>query len=283
MLKKVLLSLTVITLILLSPVYAVSGGKSIMIIPFDPDMYFSDSDQELARYNQVSIPEVRAMFRYGLNTNLNAHILAAYETRPLLSDTIEDALDDLNAIYRSLRYRKEKPMGSMFAQQEKEEDIALVQEERRGGLGRILNRNNGDRDAQRANRYEERERENRRYMNVVVNNTEMFRYLSGKYGTDLFLFVNQFELATNYEKCLDRATNNFERTVKVHYSLFDRNGEQIAGDVVKVNFGSNTNDIMKIMRTQFPPISQKLFSSLPPEGRIEPTGTPGEMRYKKFD
>lgn len=255
-----------------------------MIIPFNQDMYFSDADHELARHNKISIPEVRAMFRHGLNTNINAHILAAYETRSLLNDTIEGALEDLNAVYRSLRYRMEAPVGkfTIGKTEDSNESAELEQKEKPGrGLRNLLSSNRDEEKGQQTDKYDVPDPD-RRFMNVVIPNPEMFSYLSDKYQTNYFLFINQFELATNYDRCLDRATNNFERTVKVHFSLFDKRGDQIAGDFVEVKFGSNSNDIMEIMKNKFPHISQHLTAQLPVnERRLLPTGNHGEVKYQE--
>jgi len=91
---------------------------SVMIIPFNPNMYFSDSDDALAKHNDKSIKEVRTMFRYGLNINLNAKILSQYDTRPLLTDTAKGAVEDLYNIYRSISYFQSKNMPNIHLKDE---------------------------------------------------------------------------------------------------------------------------------------------------------------------
>src|ERR1051325_4535883 len=88
-----------------------STARSVMIIPFDPNMYFSDADEQLKKYNQKSVKEIRTLFRYGLNINVNAKIMSLYyPTRPLLTDTAKGAVDDLYQIYKGISYFKDKSM-----------------------------------------------------------------------------------------------------------------------------------------------------------------------------
>lgn len=243
--------------------------KSVMIIPFDPGMYFSDSDQDLSKHNQKSVKEIRTMFRYGLNINLNAQVLSEYQTRALLSDTAKGAADDLYRIYKSISYYQEKSMPLVSTEEEAEKSTKL------GSKLKSLGKKDTDDDGQ-GTADVLKNVDNRKYMNVKIHNKEMLDYLHGKYGTDLFVFINQFNLATNYEHCLDRATNNFEREIAVHFSIFDRHGKQIAGDIAYVKFGSNTNDIMDIMKTNFPIVSDYVAKNMPGKSKMKVDGAKAE-------
>jgi len=227
---------------------------TVMLIPFDPNLYFSDSDDALSRHNQKSIKEIRTLFRYGLNMNVNAKILGRYETRPLLTDTLKTAREDLNLIYRDISYFKDKSMLSeeMKKKLEKEKEPKKI-----FTLKKKEEENNAHTTSKLNNSVTEHE-----YMNVKIH-PEMLAYLKKKYGTEIFVFINQFELVTNYEHCLDRATNTFQRDIKVHFSIFDATGKQLAGDVAIAHFSSNTNDLTEIIRSNFPIVSEYLAGNLP--------------------
>lgn len=228
-------------------------NPSVMIIPFDPNMYFSDADEQLAKYNQKSVKEIRTLFRYGLNISVNAKILTYYETRPLLTDTARSAVEDLYAIYKGISYYKDKSMLPS------EPEAKTSQEEKKKLL--TLKKKDEESEAQTASALRE-PLEKHDYINVRLHDGRMLPYLNNKYGTELFVFINQFDLVTNYEHCLDRATNTFERDIKVHFSIFDHTGRQLAGDVAIVHFPSNTNDVTTIMRDNFPVIAHYLAGKL---------------------
>lgn len=228
----------------------------VMIIPFDPNLYFSDADEQLSKYNEKSIKEIRTLFRYGINTTVNAKILTHYATVPLLTDTMRTAREDLNLVYRDISYFKDKSMPSEAMKKK-------IEEEKKTDKNPFsLKKKETESQAQVTSKLDNHVLA-QEYMNVKIHQTEMLAYLQKKYGTDLFVFINQFELVTNYEHCLDRATNTFERDIKVHFSIFDATGKQLAGDVAIAHFSSNTNDITEIIRNNFPIISEYLAGNLP--------------------
>ncbi len=246
--KKISLFLTGF---LMSVIVYAQDFNSVMIIPFDPDMYFSDSDEMLSKYNQKSVKEVRTLFRYGLNINLNARVMTQYKTTNLLSDSTSGALNDLAMIYKSITY----------AQADVTPSVESAPKETTASKGNIF-RKSTDEKAQ-ANTKDQQLNLPKKYMTVQIRNKELLPYLAEKYGVDVFLFCNQFNLQTNYQHCLDRATNTFQRDLMVHYTLVDKNGKQLAGGITQVHFPSNSNDIMEIMKNNFPKLSEQMASRLP--------------------
>ncbi|CAN5292249.1 hypothetical protein BH09BAC1_BH09BAC1_27390 [soil metagenome] len=237
-------------------------GPKVMIIPFDPDMYFCDSDQQLAEFNKLNVKEVRHQFRYGLNMNLNARVLSAYGTKTMLTDTTSDVAKDLYAIYKGISYYADKSMASSSVTGEDPKPSGK-------GTGGVFNKNTNTKGQGKGTGTKSSNQiEARNYMNVKIHNPAMLQYLHDKYGTEVFLFINQFNLATNYAHCLDRANNIFEREVMIHFSIFDYTGKQLAGDVAIVNLPSNNNNLDLIIKEKFPVISDYIKGQLPHNSTI---------------
>jgi len=251
-----------------------SGSKDanfgkVLIIPYDPGMYFSDSDEMLAESNDKSEKEVRNLLRYGLNSRVKAQIIGKHGARSLLTDTSEQAFKDLQRIYQAIRYEKAEAMAPKDvkvgegsgenSEKYRKEIIEKVQEKEEDG--------DSEEQKTQAEQYKEEEVKGRYYMDVDIPSNKMLKYFKKNYGTELFLFLNQFELITNYNHCLDRATNTFERTIKVHYSLYNTDGGQLAGDVAIVKFPSNSNDLYKIIRKNFPIVGRYVSEDLPAYGK----------------
>ena len=74
-------------------------------------------------------------------------------------------------------------------------------------------------------------------------------------------------MKTNYENCLDRAALNYERTFVTHYSIFDINGKQIAGNKFKTNYNSNSNYIYTIVSDNAPKIVERIMADIPPPNK----------------
>lgn len=231
---------------------------NVMIIPFDPDMYFSDSDQMLAKYNQKTIPEVRHMFRYGLSMHLSAKMVGEHGSRSMLNDTTSDVEDDLYMIYKNISYYEAKSVGPLTFQPDEKPQQKL------GIGGRLFNRNENDKGQGNADNAETTSKhESRNYIATKVNDVAMLQYLHEKYGTEVFIFISQFNLVTDYEHCLDRENNVFERDLRVHYTVYDYNGNVVAGDVASIHFADNTNNLDTIIEKNFSGLSDMIMASLP--------------------
>ncbi len=228
----------------------------VMIIPFNMYNYFSDADPELAQKNEKDVTDISTLFRYGLNYNISARVISAYDPYNILVDTTLQSGQDLNMIYASIKYQFEKPMDvnakdSAANKTIKQPDIfglggeEVVEEKKKISFNK-----------------KEEEPANTKYMNAVITHPEIFPNLQKKYGTDLFLFINQFELVTNYNHCLDRAANSFERKVVVHYSVYNAEGKQLKGDAITVTFSSAQTNVDEIVAQQFPVIADYLAQSI---------------------
>ncbi len=228
----------------------------VMIIPFNNYNYFSDADPELAQKNEKTVTDISTLFRYGLNYNISARVISSHDPYNILIDTTLQSEQDLNMIYASIKYQFEKPID--VNAKDSASNKTLTQPDL-FGLG-------GEEPVEEKKKIsfgkKAEEPVNIKYMNAVITHPEIFSNLQKKYGTDLFLFINQFELITNYNHCLDRAANSFERKVVVHYSVYNAEGKQLKGDAITVTFGSAQTNVDEIVAQQFPLIADYLSQSI---------------------
>ena len=250
--------------------------NKVLVIPFNPTLYISDCNHQLMKANKKNGEEIVKAMRYGLDYDINARIVSLYETKNLLDDTTADVQKDLESIYGGISYRFETPLKPDEVEEEKKGEFF------RKVKGRFAKRPGdppGDNspDARWASNYKQEDGA-KKYFNVKIYNPDMLTYFHEKYGTDLFLFINQMELVTNYEECLDRANGVFQREVRVHFSVFDKNAKQLYGDVVTVTFPSNTNNLNEIISSNFPLVSEYLAAKLPQPKRAAVEEVVGEGR-----
>lgn len=225
----------------------------VMVIPFMSYNYLSDADYELATENRKNMSEISSIFRYGLDLNLSTQISTVYDSYSILQDTSLTSAAELRKIYSLVRYTYQRPVD--FAEGKTEDvhthsnDLFGTQEPeetRKSTLGKRSDEEETDRE----------------FLNAVVDRSDLLPNLAFIYNVQYFIFINQMELKTNYNHCLDRATNNFEREVLVHYSIYDAFGKQLKGDVISVVFGSNENRLKDIIGNYLPQITQGIKSSL---------------------
>jgi LysM repeat protein len=240
-----------------------SSRKQVLVIPFDPYLYFSDADDEIAARSKMQRTKVREVFRRRLNTLL---IAPGYETIHLLGGHNNDSLTDLNKIYSSVSYNYQatlKNPNSIEAQNAQASAATSTKNTKKGNwiknsVGTITG-NTPDATSQYST-----PADNGKYFGVAVRNPDFFKYFDEKYSIDYYIFINQFEVKTDYQHCLDRAALNYERTFTVHYSIFDATGKQIAGDKFKVHYNSNNCYVYQIVSDNVPEIAQKILNQLPP-------------------
>jgi hypothetical protein len=231
----------------------------VMIIPFNPDYYFSDSDEKLAEYNQTSIPKVREQFRQGLFQNIDARILSVtgYQTVSLYVESEElNDKQDLQQVYYGLRYGLANP--KRMPQEPDTDTVRSWNQKLKSWLTfKKKPRQITDEEDVQIKALDEP------YMNVTFNDPEMITWLSIKYDTDYFLFINQFEVVTNYEQCLDRSVNRFQRSVKVHYSLYDKNANLISGQTILATTTDSELNLDNILLENFTPVADFIARELP--------------------
>ncbi len=233
--------------------------NKVMVIPYNPNMYFSDADDAIAKASNKTPEEVRRMFRHGIAYDVSVRILPRYPIKNMLYDTSQIAQRDLYLIYKNISYHRAKSPTFKKDEETKPTDIT-----------------SGENPVVQSASLKE-------YIAVDASK-QMLQYLHEKYGTDLFVFINQFDLVTNYKYCTDRTINNFTRDVIVHFSIYDKDGNYLYGDAVKVTFDKNTNHIDEIMLHNFPVIADYIAQHIPGKASSDNKENPEEkptMKEKK--
>lgn len=232
----------------------VNVTPKIIVVPFDPYLYFSDADDEIAGVSHVHRTKVRQAFRKRLNAYLEPK---GYETIHLLGGAVKDSTTDLNKVYSSISYTYDNVMMSGLHIDKP------VMEETKGDLKKSKKGTQMTPQGAMLHSRSALAKDEGKYFAVRVKDPGFFPFFNNKYKADYYLFVSQFEVKTNYENCLDRARQNYERTFTTHFTIFDKNGVQISGGRVKSNYESGTNNLEKILADNIPNVAERILSELP--------------------
>jgi LysM repeat protein len=231
-------------------------AQRVLVIPFDPYLYFSDADNDIAWHSSIPKQNVRYIFR----TRLNAFVdPKGFESINLLGGAFRENQSELDRIYKSVTYSyqpvslsKANPLpvtektGNVavsWIQKQKEKFSAAPSPEATGNSSVA--------------------RDPSKYYGVKVKDPDLYRYFNQHYAVDYYLFINQFEIHTDFTNCLDRTKNDFVREFLVHYTIFDNQGTRIAGNRVKVPYVSHVNDIEQIVRDNLNKMAQRILADLP--------------------
>ena len=237
-------------------------AQRILVIPFDPYLYFSDADDDIGLYSKIPRQNVRHVFRGRLNAFMDPK---GFESINLLGGAFQEGgVNELDKIYKSVNYSYqdiayskynpapvvEKPVKSAtsWLQKQKNKLIKPVEPEAAGNTSVAKDPN--------------------KYWSVKVKDPEFYTYYNQNYAVDYYLFINQFEISTDYSSCLDRTKNDFVREFLVHYTIYDNQGQLIAGNKVRVPYVSHVNDIEKIVRDNLSRMADRILADLPRPGNI---------------
>ncbi len=239
-------------------VYSEGSTKysKVLLIPYNPVMHLPDpaGDVELVQHSKNSYEEIRKKLRWSLDFDLAEKIKTHYKIMPMLRNQAEGGQKDLDRIYGSVGYEYEKRVIK--------EDKTVNRQPATGNK----KPEEGIIEGQVVTEGKNREKE---YMNVLISDETLIPYLSGKYGTDLFVFINQFELKKTFASGSDVPYGNYERDVKVHYTILDKDGTQLWGDVIIAHIPPETDNIEDIIKIAFSPIAEQLSANLPGIGKTK--------------
>lgn len=252
--KTVLKTVSDTKIPVVEPIAYNNAVKRILIIPFDPYLYFSDADMEIAKQSKLEHTKIRQAFRRRLNALLEPQ---GYETVHLLGGRIKDSLTDLNRVYKNVSYNYQDVLYNPNAQMQRVQTTqGQIKEADKTHVVKETNDPLGNSRASLA-------KDEGKYYGVKVSDPNFFPYFNSKYKIDYYIFVNQFEVKTNYATCLDRTTKNYERNFITHFSIFDNTGKQVAGNRIKIYYESNENNIQKILTDNMQKVATQIIGELP--------------------
>lgn len=230
--------------------------QSVLLIPFERHMYLSDVNRDLARANNLSSEEILTRFTQAIDQS----ILYVFQEKCQVSSFYllddEESKTDLKYIFqnRKLEYElfskteEQSRTGKLKAKFKKKEDDSYQ--------GASIQ--NGEIVSKRDDR--------ERYMKALVEDAAVFDSLSQKFNNRFFLFVNQLDIRTIYGDAIAMQNMNYEREIKIHYTLYEKNGEILSTGVSRTTFPASENDIDVIIKSRFPILAQQIYEDLfPPE------------------
>ncbi|NNC95755.1 MAG: hypothetical protein HKN92_09350 [Chitinophagales bacterium] len=226
------------------------GG--VMIIAYKPKYYLSDADREIMEVSDDGPDETRGFFRYKMEESLYLNFRRYFSTISLMLDTSVRSDEDLVKVHSLSNYSYEKPVIRGF------QKLKELKEWRTQ-----LRESDDGHDDSRMTPQSRTTRGDDEYLNVRISDPEILKELHDYYGVGRFVFINQFEIKTNYNICLDIARKIYQRQLLLHYSIFDHKGNQIAGNFAVADFPEgNNNNPKAIADITFPKAAQVIRAEL---------------------
>lgn len=224
--------------------------QSLLLIPFEPHMYQSDINRELYEANGLDSYEIRERFIAGIDQSFFYTFNKKCDVSSFYYLDENNRTQDLSFVYnnRTLEY--------IHVESTKEDDalasIKSVFKKRKTENARIEN-------GQIVSEIKEGEK----YMKAVANEI-LIDSLRKKFHTNYILFVNELDIKNIYADVYDMSTLNYDRLVKLHYTLYSSNGKILSTGISSTTFPATENDIDNIIKNHFPILAQNIYKDLFP-------------------
>ena len=211
----------------------------ILLIPFEKSMYNSDADREMMSASEINYEQLVYKFRYALMIMLRNRVSPYYETKNLIEDPVRDSVHYLAKLYQSIGY-KSVNYNETKIKIEKVSTKKIL----KGQLSVPQN-------------------DNEKITKAVVNIPSILEFINSELGSDLFVFISMFEIKNDLSDYTEVGTNNYKRTLKIHFNIINLNGKEVAQDIAKINFPSKLNNIDDIIKKTFPDLCDQILMKIP--------------------
>lgn len=232
-----------------------SNKGSVLIIPFEPKLYISDIDNQIAVKNEMNFQDIKAKFRAALDQNIFITLKNYFTPLSFYTLNEEEARTELSYIYNSIGYKyevleveaEEETKGKKFANKfkKKENNDEYIEASVQNG--------------QVVSQVDNREK----YMKTVLSNDQLLTNLNKKYQAEYYIFINELDIKRGVDSQYTNSNTTQDRTIKVHYTIFN-NKEEVSSGAIITTFDENENDINKIIKSQFGIIAEKIVSKIIP-------------------
>ena len=235
--------------------------KSVLLVPYKPVMHLPDpaGDMELVKKSGKTYDEMQGYFRMGLDFSLLKELRAGFTVHSLLNKKGPEVKEDINRVYYSVRYNyADRPV------EEKQELKANIKELVKPiGEKRKKDQNEITTTIKEGQLVGERVNRDKQFMKLKIVDSTLLPFLQAKYEVDFFVFINQLEVKKSFAQGADVAYSNYGRTVKVHYSILDKEGKEVYGNVEIIQIDSKADNLNEIINSSFPVLSQNIFGHVP--------------------
>jgi hypothetical protein len=217
----------------------VISKNKIMLIPFENKMYLSEIDANINQESKLSAKQIKAVMRDGMNEQLYKKLKVKMNVVDMIDDTTKTK-KDLENIYQYLSYQYQKtPNQENYKAPSNEKEVKNIDK------GQLSVETVSD----------------SRFMNAKLKNATLVPYLTNKYKTNLYLFINELDIKSVNSIPGDFSSSS-NRKIIVHYTIYTYDAKEINSGIAEVNMPSNVNNPSKIINSYFSLVADLIVSRL---------------------
>ena len=242
--------------------------ERVLLVPYEPNRYNNELEKEMKEATGLRLRQIRKRIRFGLDNEL--YYALRKRDRAVISYTRENDPDrnfELKHVYRGLAYRyrpvPQEDIEALKNEDEKDEKGALEKIFGGDGEGSQAEKDTGaGRDVMKKGQIRDRPDQRIRFMDAVIRQKSIFRYLVRKYGVGYLVFINQLDLAPKKDQLVELAAGTHDNIIKVHYSIMDHEGRRVHSGAAFVPYPSKVKDLNGLIKDHFPKVASQVLGRL---------------------
>jgi len=238
--------------------------KRILLVPFDPRIYYNDATAIIARNTGETHDEIMLYFREQFSLQLYNAMMDSCTVVNLLTDNTRQAQEDISGLYSSISYELRLAMQNnpedpdevenmnfflrrRYEKEQKKKNEAMDNSRTRIVDGEIVGHRQPVED---------------KYLHIVFHQPEVLSEIASRRDIDYFLFINQFDIKGNYGDPYLSGNSKSERIIKVHFSLYNAEGKLVHGSFGMNKMPFNLDDKKEVANLYFPEVIRQIVNNI---------------------
>lgn len=216
--------------------------KKVLLVPFEPKLYQSTIDVEVAQKEGISRQQVKNGFREGVDNSLALMLKGKYQVHSfLVSDSANNS--DLARIYQSIGYSYEM----IPEEKKKEEENQSMNDKIQAKLAGIQAKIKKETPEEETNVVKNGQvvthlDNTPKYMQTVLLDESILDYLKQKYQADVIIFISQMDIF----KSIDANGKENKTKIQLHYTCMDMNANIVSTGLAVSYFDSYIRSLKEI-------------------------------------
>jgi hypothetical protein len=221
-----------------------SFSQRLWVLPYYPDMYNNGAAKQIIKTSKISYEELNSRISNALTEHIEQLFSDTVTIISLNQSTTEEEEHPVESAWGLLTYA----MNPIPAK-----NVVIV-----GAHSRLSSKNNKSKKPSGELRPVIRSTNNL-FLDSKITNKKSFAKITHHLKCNYVLVINEFDIKVDYSDPYATGRNDNKRQIQIHYSLFDKSGNHIAGNVAAVNFSSHENNINAIINNYFGKLAQQIF------------------------
>jgi hypothetical protein len=209
---------------------------NIVIVPFQPKLYMGLYDAPINKATKWDAKKIKFFFRKNINASFTEALKSNYNCIDLCSDTVKYKLD-INYVYGN--------SGTELVKLNTTEKATVKQTNTNKNIkkGRLVN------TSVNLDLY---------YTHTKPTSKEVFKAFEKRFKSQYYITINQFDMVPDDMNEVIKNENSTMRELKIHYSVFNQEGQHIFGDYAAILCPKTENNPETILSLYLKPLIKSM-------------------------